>query len=107
MRQVHRAGEKLFIDYCGPTLAMRKDNYIFALTPPGFGHELGHLYSDDVYQGEGLHEAVQQALEYLPAPMKVHRLLRYASRNNALPLLNYHRSRSCISGSGLFNTRKD
>lgn len=62
-----------------PTLAMRKDNYIFALTPPGFGHEPGHRYSDEAYLGEGLHEAVQHALESLPEPMKVGRL--YSSTN--------------------------
>lgn len=62
-----------------PSLAMRKDNYIFALTPPGFGHERGHMYSDETYLGEGLHQAVQQALEHLPESMKVGHL--YSSAN--------------------------
>lgn len=62
-----------------PTLAMRYGNYIFALTPPGFGHEEGHLYSDDPYLGEGLHAAVQQTLQYLPEHLKINRL--YSSAN--------------------------
>ncbi len=62
-----------------PTLAMRHNDYIFALTPPGFGHEHGHLYSDEPYLGEGLHTAVQQTLAYLPERMKISHL--YSSSN--------------------------
>ena len=62
-----------------PTLAMRHGNYIFALRQPGFGHEQGHIYSDEPYLGEGLHAAVQQALEYLPEHIKINTL--YSSFN--------------------------
>lgn len=62
-----------------PTLAARHLDYLIALTPPGFGHEHGHLYSDEPYLGEGLHEAVQQALGHLPEGLKVNRL--YSSFN--------------------------
>ena len=62
-----------------PTLAMRHEDYIFALSPPGFGHEHGHRYSDEPYLGEGLHTAVQQVLEYLPQQMKIRRLFSSAN----------------------------
>jgi 3-oxoacyl-[acyl-carrier-protein] synthase-1 len=45
-----------------PELALVKNGYMIALSPPGIADEIGHLNSDLPYKGEGLDKAFKQAL---------------------------------------------
>lgn len=45
-----------------PQRALVKNNSIVALYQPGNSQELGHLYSDEPYRGDGLDQAFKQAL---------------------------------------------
>lgn len=49
-----------------PELAQIKDNHIIALHPPGIADESGHLYSEELYRGEGLDKAFKAALQHQP-----------------------------------------
>jgi 3-oxoacyl-[acyl-carrier-protein] synthase-1 len=45
-----------------PSLALKKNGYIMALSPPGIDDEPGHLNSDLPYKGQGLDSAFKKAL---------------------------------------------
>jgi 3-oxoacyl-[acyl-carrier-protein] synthase I len=45
-----------------PDLAQVRNNHIIALNRPGIADELGHLYSEAPYRGEGLDNAFKKAL---------------------------------------------
>ena len=46
-----------------PEKALIQDGHIIALNPAGVAQEPGHLNSEHVYRGEGLHQAFMQALQ--------------------------------------------
>ena len=46
-----------------PEKALVVDDHIIALCPAGVAQESGHIYSDQPYRGDGLSQAVQQALK--------------------------------------------
>ena len=46
-----------------PEKALIVDDHIIALCPAGVAQESGHMYSDQPYRGDGLSQAVQQALK--------------------------------------------
>ena len=48
-----------------PTLAMVRNDHIVAIKPPGLANEIGHLYSNEPYKGEGLDQAFKKALTQL------------------------------------------
>ncbi|MDZ7923367.1 MAG: hypothetical protein U5M23_04770 [Marinagarivorans sp.] len=45
-----------------PELAEQRNGQIIALWPPGISDELGHLFSDEPYRGDGLDQAFKKAL---------------------------------------------
>jgi 3-oxoacyl-[acyl-carrier-protein] synthase I len=61
-----------------PELALVRDGHIIALHVPGVADEAGHLYSDEVYRGDGLAQAFRQALNHFKHA-KIHNV--YSSMN--------------------------
>lgn len=62
-----------------PERALRRGGHIVALNPPGIAEELGHLYSQEPYRGDGLDLAFKQALANHHSQQKIHRV--YSSMN--------------------------
>lgn len=63
-----------------PAQALKTAKHRIRLDAPGFGHESGHLYSEQPYRAEGLDQAVKQALANRQTPEQpVH--LVYSSMN--------------------------
>ena len=62
-----------------PELALARNGFIVALSPPGIADETGHLYSQETYRGDGLDQAFKKALANHPQPNRIHSI--YSSMN--------------------------